>query len=143
MFLGEYQHTLDPKGRVILPAAFREELEEGMVMTVGLDNCVAVYPLGAWARAVESLRTVRPADRRERMFARLLTASAQREHLDRQGRVGVPARLREHANLRRDVAVIGADARIELWDARAWEFYRIDAMVDFAGADRPFDVEGL
>ena len=143
MFLGEYQHTLDPKGRVILPSAFREELEGGLVMTVGLDHCLAVHPLADWQRVVDSLRELRTTDRRERMFARMLTASAHPEVLDRQGRVTIPARLREYADLTKDVAVVGADSRLELWDAAAWEAYRSEAISDFAGTERPFDVGGI
>jgi MraZ protein len=143
MFLGEYQHTLDPKGRVILPSAFREELEEGLVMTVGLDHCVTVHPVADWQRVIEGLRNLRTTDRRERMFARMVTASAQAEELDRQGRITVPARLREYADLRSHVAVVGADSRVELWDAAAWETYRAEAMADFASTERPFDVGGL
>jgi transcriptional regulator MraZ len=143
MFLGEYQHTLDPKGRVILPSAFREELEEGLVMTVGLDHCVTVHPVADWQRVIEGLRDLRTTDRRERMFARMVTASAQAEELDRQGRITVPARLREYADLRSHVAVVGADSRVELWDAAAWETYRAEAMADFASTERPFDVGGL
>ncbi len=143
MFLGEYQHTLDPKGRVILPSAFREELSEGLVMTVGLDHCLTVHPVADWQRVVEDLRNLRTTDRRERMFVRMLTASAQAEQLDRQGRVTIPGRLRDYAELRKDIAVVGADSRVELWDATAWETYRTQAMADFASTDRPFDVGGF
>jgi MraZ protein len=143
MFLGEYQHTLDPKGRVILPSAFRELLEEGLVMTVGLDHCLTVHPVADWQRVIESLRTLRTTDRRERMFARMLTASAHPEQLDRQGRITIPSRLREYANLDKEIAVVGADSRVELWDAPAWEAYRSEAMSDFAGTERPFDVGGI
>ena len=143
MFLGEYQHTLDPKGRVILPSAFREELEEGLVMTVGLDHCLTVHPLADWQRVAENLRALRTTDRRERMFARMLTASAHAEQLDKQGRVTIPARLRDYANLRKDVVVVGADSRVELWEAGAWEAYRTEAMADFASTERPFDIGGF
>jgi MraZ protein len=143
MFLGEYQHTLDPKGRVILPSAFREQLEEGLVMTVGLDHCLTVHSTSDWQRVVESLRALRTTDRRERMFARMLTASAHPEQLDKQGRITIPGRLREYASLDKDLAVIGADDRIELWNAAAWETYRTQAMADFADTERPFDVGGI
>jgi len=143
MFLGEYQHTLDPKGRLILPSAFREQLEEGLVMTVGLDHCLTVHATADWGRVVEHLRALRTTDRRERMFARMLTASAHPEQLDRQGRITIPGRLREYATLDKDLAVIGADDRIELWNAPAWETYRTQAMADFADTERPFDVGGI
>lgn len=138
MFLGEYQHTLDPKGRVILPSAFRQELENGLVMTVGLDHCLTVHPTSDWERVIESLRSLSTTDRRERMFARVMTASAQSEELDRQGRITIPARLREYASLTKDIAVVGADSRIELWDAGRWDSYRNEAMADFADTDQSF-----
>lgn len=138
MFLGEYQHTLDPKGRVILPSAFRNQLEDGLVMTVGQDYCLTVHPTGEWERVVEGLRALRTTDRRERQFARVMTASAHPEELDRQGRITIPARLRDYAGLSKDVAVVGADNRVELWDATRWEAYRDEAMADFAGTDEPF-----
>ena len=140
MFLGEYQHTLDPKGRVILPAVFREQLQEGLVMTVGLDHCLTVHPVADWERVVEGLRTLRTTDRRERMFARMITSSAHAETLDRQGRVTIPSRLRGYASLDKDVAVIGADSRVELWDAAAWDAYRDQGMADFANTEQAFDM---
>jgi MraZ protein len=140
MFLGEYQHTLDPKGRVILPSTFREELGDGLVMTVGLDHCLTIHPLADWERVVEGLRNLRTTDRRERMFARIMTSSAHADALDRQGRVTIPARLREYASLVKDVTVVGADSRLELWDTSAWERYRDAAMADFANTEQPFDL---
>lgn len=143
MFLGEYQHTLDPKGRVILPSAFRERLKGGLVMTVGLDNCLTIHPVDEWQRVLENLRSLRTTDRRERMFARVMTSSAHSEDLDKQGRVTIPARLRDYAQLTKDVAVVGADMRIELWDSARWETYRDSAMADFANTEQPFDLGGI
>ena len=140
MFLGEFQHTLDPKGRVILPSAFREGLTEGLVMTVGLDNCLTVHAVGDWQRVVAGLRNLRPTDRRERSFARMITSSAHPETPDRQGRITIPARLREYANLRKDVTIVGADSRIEVWDTAAWDAYRNQAMTDFANTDEAFNL---
>lgn len=138
MFLGEYQHTLDPKGRVILPSAFREDLSEGLVMTVGIDRCLAVHPMGDWARVVEGLRSLRSTDARERRFARMMLANAHPEELDKQGRVTIPARLRDYAGLAKEVAVVGTDSRVELWDRARWDDYREAGMSDFAGTDQPF-----
>ena len=140
LFLGEYRHTLDPKGRVILPKAFREALSEGLVMTVGMDHCLAIHPAGEWRRVVEGLRSLRSTDRRERMFARMITSSAHADHLDRQGRVTIPSRLRDYAGLDKDVTTVGADARVELWDTAAWEEYRDQAMRDFATTEQPFNL---
>jgi MraZ protein len=140
MFLGEYRHVLDPKGRLILPSAFRETLEKGLVMTVGLDNCLTVHTPEGWERVVEGLRNLRSTDRRERMFARMLTSAAHPEVPDRQGRVTIPSRLRDYAELTKDVTVVGADAQLELWNAIAWEAYRDQAMREFATTDTPFNL---
>lgn len=143
MFLGEYQHSLDPKGRVIFPAAYRDQFGEGLVMTVGVDNCISVHPAAEWDRVIDGLRRLRSTDRRERMFARMMTSMAHPDQLDRQGRVTIPARLRQYAGLDRDVTVVGADTKIELWDAARWESYRDQAMADFAQTDHPFDLGGF
>ncbi|MDP8969598.1 MAG: division/cell wall cluster transcriptional repressor MraZ [Actinomycetota bacterium] len=140
MFLGEYQHALDPKGRLILPSAYRDDLQEGLVMTVGLDHCLAVYPLPAWERVKEGLRSLRATDRRERMFTRMVTSSAHHETLDRQGRITIPARLRDYASLTKDVAVVGADEHLELWDASRWDAYRGEGMAEFATTEQAFDL---
>ncbi len=139
-FLGEYQHTLDPKGRVILPSAFREALSEGLVMTVGMDNCLTVHPLTDWRRVVEGLRSLRTTDARERKFARMMRSQAHPDTLDRQGRVTIPARLRSYARLDKDVTVVGADARLELWDTTRWEAYRDEGMDEFANTEHAFDL---
>ena len=139
-FLGEFQHTLDPKGRVILPSAFRELLTEGLVMTVGLDNCVTVHPLDDWQRVVTGLRNLRSTDRRERAFARMITSSAHPDTPDRQGRITIPARLRDYAHLTKDVTVVGSDSRVELWESGAWATYRDQAMDDFANTDEAFNL---
>ena len=139
-FLGEYRHTLDPKGRLILPSAYRDALTEGLVMTVGLDNCLAVYPDSDWPRIREGLRKLRATDRRERAFARMITSSAHLETPDKQGRVTIPPRLREYARLGKDVTVVGADVRIEIWDSGAWDTYRDRAMSEFANTEQAFDL---
>jgi MraZ protein len=139
MFLGEYQHTLDPKGRVILPSAFRPALDGGLVMTVGADHCLTVHPTSGWEKVITDLRQLRTTDRRERAYVRVMTSSAHADQLDRQGRVLIPARLREYAGLTKDVTVVGADERIELWDATRWEAYRTAAMDEFASTEQPFD----
>lgn len=137
MFLGEYQHTLDPKGRVILPSAFREQLSEGLVMTIGIDNCLTVHPVADWERVVTELRTLVATDGRHRAYARVVTASAHPDTLDKQGRVTIPARLRSYAGLTKDVSVVGADLKVEIWDTPTWVPYRDRAMSDYAATDTP------
>ena len=143
MFLGEYQHTLDPKGRVILPSVFREELVEGLVMTVGLDHCVEVRSAEGWKGRLEELRALRSTDARERRFVRMMTALAHPQQLDKQGRVTVPGTLREYARMDKDVAVVGSDDHIELWDSARWSEYRDEALADFANTDEAFGLGTL
>lgn len=143
MFLGVHQHTLDPKGRVILPAALRDELQEGMVLTVGHDRCVTVHPMAAWNEMVRGLRSLRATDRRERDFTRMMTSSAHPQTLDKQGRITVPQHLRRYAGLDRDVTVVGNDEHLELWDAGRWDAYYERVVEQFANTDEPFDVGGF
>lgn len=107
-------------------------------MTVGMDNCLSVYPTADWERVVEGLRALRPTERRERMFARVMLSAAHPSELDRQGRVTIPSRLRDYAQLTKDVTVVGADARVELWDSPRWDAYRSEAMADFTATDESF-----
>ena len=142
MFIGEFRHALDPKGRVILPASFREQLQEEVVMTYGIDGNLTLYSTTSWSDAAQELGRMRQTDKRERRFARMMMAGAHAERMDRQGRITVPARLREYAGLDRDVVLLGQLDTIEIWDAAAWEVEREEATRDFRATDRPFDVGG-
>ncbi len=123
MFLGTHHPRLDDKGRLFLPARFRDELAEGLVITKGQERCLYVFPLGEWDRITEGLRAAPVTGKSIRDFSRVLFASASREQPDRQGRVTVPQSLREYAGLTRDCVVIGANTRVEVWDTAAWEAY--------------------
>jgi MraZ protein len=118
MFLGEHQHSLDAKGRVILPARFREQLEEGAVMARALDGCLAVYPASEFDRVARKLRDARERGARERQAARAFFSGAVEITPDKQGRVAIPPQLREYAGLERDVIVAGSFDHIEIWDAQ-------------------------
>ncbi len=118
MFLGEYQHSLDAKGRVILPARFRDQLEGGAVMARALDGCLAVYPTVEFDRVARKLREARERGPRERQAARSFFWGAVEITPDKQGRVAVPASLRDYAGLEREVTVAGAYDHIEIWDAQ-------------------------
>ncbi len=122
MFLGQYQHSLDEKGRVILPAKFRSQLEGGAYMARGLDGCVVVYPTDEWERVSNNMRELATRGPQERQAARSFFAGAAEVTPDRQGRVPVPAHLREFGGLSldRDVVVAGVLSRIEIWDAERW-----------------------
>ncbi len=138
MFLGEHHHSLDAKGRVILPARFRERLASGLVFAPSQDRCIDVYPLTAFERRVEELRAVPREDQRARAYLRVFLAGAHEEKPDSQGRVTVPPRLREYAGLTRDLTINGADEKIEIWDRGTWDSYRDQAEDAFANLDGPF-----
>jgi transcriptional regulator MraZ len=117
MFLGEHQHSLDAKGRVILPARFREQLEGGAVMAKALDGCLAVYPTDEFEAVAAKLHDARSRGLTERQAARSFFAGAVDITPDKQGRVAIPPTLREYASLDRDVIVAGNFDHIEIWDA--------------------------
>lgn len=137
MFLGEHQHTLDEKGRVIMPARFRDRLSGGLVFAPGQDRCIDVFPVATFERRVEKLRGLPREDGRARGFLRVLLAGAHQDTLDGQGRVTIPPRLREYAGLDRELTVVGADERAEIWDRATWEAYRQEAEAAFADMDLP------
>jgi MraZ protein len=118
MFLGEYQHSLDAKGRIILPARFRDQLEGGAVMARALDGCLAVYPLAEFDRVARKLRDARERGPRERQAARTFFSGAHQFVPDGQGRVAIPQHLREYAALDREVVVTGGFDHAEIWDAQ-------------------------
>ena len=135
MFLGTHSPRLDDKGRLFLPAKFRAELAEGLVITRGQDRCLFVYPIAEFARLAEAAR-VAPATMGEaRKHVRMLSSSASDETPDRQGRITVPKDLREYAGLDRDCAVIGALSRVEIWDAARWAAYVQANEQDYADQD--------
>jgi MraZ protein len=121
MFLGEHQHSLDAKGRVILPARFREQLEGGAVMAKALDGCLAVYPVDEFERVAANLREKRARGATERQAARSYFSGAVEITPDKQGRVAVPQHLRTFANLEREVIVAGNFDHIEIWDAQTFQ----------------------
>jgi len=121
MFLGEHQHSLDAKGRVILPARFRDQLVGGAVMARALDGCLAVFPSDEFARVAERLRQARARGPVERQAARSFFSGAVEITPDRQGRVAVPQHLRDYAALTRDVTVAGNYDHIEIWDTQRYQ----------------------
>lgn len=120
MFLGEYTYTLDDRGRVAIPARFREEFKAGLVLARGMDRCITAYPPGSWQRLTEQLEGLSFTRGDARRLQRAIYAGAFEAELDRQGRVLIPAPLREYAGIREEVAVVGANNHLELWDQAAW-----------------------
>jgi MraZ protein len=132
MFLGTHTPRLDDKGRLALPARFRPELEGGVVICKGQERCLAVYPAAEFARVTDGLKTAPVTDRRVRDYSRVLFASASDETPDGQGRIRIPPMLRDYAGLTKDCVVIGANTRLEVWDAQAWQSYLEAAEPGFA-----------
>jgi MraZ protein len=123
MFLGTHTPRLDEKGRLILPAKYRDELAEGVVITKGQERCLYVWPLAEFTRVTTAMRDAQMSGKTLRDHSRVLFASASDEVPDKQGRITVPTGLRQYAGLDRDCVVIGANTRMEIWDATAWETY--------------------
>ena len=123
MFLGDYQHTLDAKGRVSLPAKFRAEMTGKLVIAKGFEDCLYVYSADEYNRFVEELLTTEDFDPRMRRIRRFFTSGAVETEVDSAGRVSLPAVLREYAGLKKDVEVTGNGNRIEIWDSEAWSAY--------------------
>ncbi|MDD6396914.1 MAG: division/cell wall cluster transcriptional repressor MraZ [Anaerovibrio sp.] len=123
MFMGEYKHSIDAKGRIILPADFREELTDNFVITKGLDNCLFLYTAEEWDKLSTKLRQLPLAKAEARAFVRFFFAGARQAECDRQGRFLVPANLRAHAKLQKDVVLIGISNRIEVWSKAEWDRY--------------------
>jgi MraZ protein len=126
LFYGEFQHTVDPKGRVIVPSAFREELGEKFIMTKGLDECLFVYSLTEWINLEAKLKTLPLANKDARAFVRFFFSGATECEVDKQGRILIPQNLRSYAGLEKDIFIIGVSTRVEVWDKAKWESYNGD-----------------
>ncbi|MBB6172459.1 MraZ protein [Nocardiopsis mwathae] len=132
MFLGTHAPRLDTKGRLFLPAKYRDELSGGLVITKGQERCLYVFPMAEFERITEALRAAPVTAKAVRDYSRVFFASASDEVPDRQGRITIPPHLRGYAGLDRDCVVIGANTRLEIWDARAWADYEADQEQVFA-----------
>ncbi|MCF0145866.1 MAG: division/cell wall cluster transcriptional repressor MraZ [Eubacterium sp.] len=130
MFMGEYNHTVDSKGRLIIPAKFREELGESFVVTRGMDGCLSIYSHEAWKKFEEKLSTLPLVNKQARTFTRFFVSGATNCELDKQGRILVPATLREYAGLVKDVVLAGNLDRIEVWSKERWTEH-----IDFTDMD--------
>ena len=135
MFLGTHTPRLDEKGRLFLPARFRDELAEGVVITKGQERCLYVFRRADFTAHGEQLAQAPLSAKRARDYSRMFFASAFDDVPDRQGRVTVPAPLRAYAGLQRDCVVVGANTRLEIWDADAWRAYEAEQEQAFADQD--------
>lgn len=120
MFIGEYEHTVDAKGRVIMPAKLREDIGETFIVTKGLDGCLFAYSQTEWSNFEEKLKTLPLTNKNARDFVRFFLAGAIECEIDKQGRFLIPSNLRGFASLEKDVVIIGVGTRIEIWDKTQW-----------------------
>lgn len=132
--MGEYLHTIDGKGRLIVPAKFREALGERFIATKGLDHCLFVYPLDEWKILEEKLRALPFTQPDARAFVRFFFSGATECELDKQGRILLPANLREYAQLDKDVVLVGVSSRVEIWSQGLWADYSHQAENAYASA---------
>ena len=135
MFLGTHAPKLDEKGRIILPAKFRDELESGLVLTRGQEHCVYVFSQREFESLHENIRQAPVTSKQARDYLRVFLSGASAEVPDKQNRVTIPASLRTYAGLDRDLVVIGAGSRAEIWDAQAWETYLAEQEAAFANTE--------
>lgn len=124
MFIGEYKHNLDAKGRLAVPAKFREALKGGAVVTRGIDNCLTLYTVTQWRKIADQLSSLPTSNPNARAFVRLMLAGAMTVDIDRAGRIIIPQYLRKFAHLSQGVVVAGLYNRIELWNEKDWQAYQ-------------------
>lgn len=133
MFMGEYNHTVDAKGRIIIPSKFREDLGDEFVITLGLDGCLFAYPYSEWQIFVEKLKTL-PGTKEARQLQRYFMAGAAACQPDKQGRILIPAKLRESAALDKEIVFVGVLNKIEIWNKDRWDknnqYDDVDALAD-------------
>jgi len=120
MFLGEYEYSIDQKGRVAIPARFRDQFKEGIILARGFDRCIIAYTVSTWQRMVQSLESLPITPSRNRLLSRTTFANAFDLELDRQGRVVLPPALRDYAQIKDGVIIAGVNSYLEIWDREQW-----------------------
>lgn len=144
MFLGEYNRTIDKKGRIFIPSKFREELVKGIILTKGFDEkCLFLFSKESWRRMEEKILAIPVAQRSTQRFSRWFFSSAQMESLDQQGRTRIPHNLIEFAELKKDVILVGVSDRAEIWSQENWEKYYSQADTQFTGNQNAFEELGF
>jgi MraZ protein len=123
MFMGEYHHTIDEKGRIIIPSKFREELGEKFIITRGIENCLFVYSLSSWEKITNKLEALPFTKKDARQFVRFFLSGATTAEFDKQGRVNITSPLISYANLQKDCVVIGTGDRLEIWSQEDWNAF--------------------
>ena len=127
MFIGEYQHSIDPKKRLAIPSKFRTDLKNKIVITRGLDKCLFIYPMKVWEELATKLGNLPVGEASTRSFIRLMLAGAVDVEVDGQGRILVPDFLKDYAGLSKNVVIAGLYNRLEIWDEKKWEDYKKNA----------------
>ncbi len=127
MLIGQYEHTIDSKKRLALPAKFRGELGDKVIITRGVDGCLFVYTQENWAKESEKWSSLTISQTEARSFARMMLAGAMEVVLDKLGRILIPDYLKEYAGLKKEVVICGLSTRLEIWDSQKWEKYKIEA----------------
>ncbi|MBT4277886.1 division/cell wall cluster transcriptional repressor MraZ [Candidatus Falkowbacteria bacterium] len=142
MFIGEYKHNVDEKGRLAVPVKFRGDLAKGAVVTRGLDNCLFLYTKKEWQKLADKLASLPIAQANARAFARLMLSGAMDVRIDKQGRVVLPEYLRKYGKVKKKVVVAGLYNRLEIWDEKTWETYRAKTEKDSSSiAEKLGDME--
>lgn len=141
MLVGSYNHKLDGKGRTVLPARFRGELGSSIVATIGIDRCIALYPVSRWEELILKLKDLSSFKKKTRDFRRVLLSMATELEIDGSGRVLIPSGLREYAGVDQEVTLIGLEDHLEVWDSIRWEEQRSGVLMDFS--DLAEDLEGI
>jgi len=132
VFLGTHTPKLDEKGRLILPAKYRDELADGLVITRFQERCLAIWPIRAFVEVTQTVRNASSSQQQVRDYQRMLASGASDETPDKQGRVTIPSHLRTYAGLDKDCVVVGAIDRVEVWNAAAWEQYSAEKEAAYA-----------
>lgn len=123
MFIGEYEHSVDAKGRVIMPAKLREDIGENFIVTKGLDGCLFAYSKKEWSNFEEKLKTLPLTNKNARDFVRFFLSGAVECEIDKQGRFLIPINLRTYASLEKEINIIGVGTRVEIWNRESWKNY--------------------
>lgn len=131
MLIGEFQHNIDTKGRLIMPAKFRPDLGQVFIITRGLDGCLFGFPMEAWEKIQEKLKQLPLAKKDARKFTRFFYSAATEVEIDKQGRINLPSNLIEFAKIDKECRVIGVSDRIEIWSSELWEEFAEDAQDNF------------
>lgn len=139
MYIGEYTHSIDDKGRVIMPSKFREDLGVKFYVTKGMEGCIFVYDEVEWKRLEEKTKNLKLTSKKARQFERLFYAPARELEFDKQGRFVIPQNLRDYAKIEKEASIIGVSSRIEIWDKNKYEEYISGSEMDYDSITEDFE----